>query len=187
MKKLLLLSLIPLLSSCFTSKVRKSEEYYFINEGSIKDLLKNYDKMYQKQPFALGFSDRRFSYYTLIMYTDTVRYIYNSKLKRELVFEEMMKSPLQNEELTQLAQQIKELECLWIDKSELYLEGRKIPATFLSFKSLLFHRPFEENKYYILAFLDSPLPKTTTTRRLRKYGYHEVGHNVYFTISNRFR
>lgn len=187
MRKLCFLLLPVLLSSCFSAKVRKSEEYYFENEAALRKLVKDYEGMYAKQPFAFGFSDRRFSYNTLIMYTDTVRYIYNTKLKRDLVFQEMRESALSNADLSTLAKQLKAVDCLWVDKGDLYLEGRKVPATFLSFKSLLFHRPFEENKYYILAFLDTSLPKATATRRLRKYGYHEVGKNVYFSISNRFR
>lgn len=186
MKKLLFL--LPFfLTSCFSAKVRKSEEYYFENEAALRKLVKDYQSLYAKQPFAFGFSDRRFSYNTLIMYTDTVRYIYNTKLKRDLVFQEMRESALSNADLSSLAKQLKEVDCLWVDKGDMYLEGRKVPATFLSFKSLLFHRPFEENKYFILAFLDTSLPKATATRRLRRYGYHEVGKNVYFAISNRFR
>jgi hypothetical protein len=187
MKKLLYFLLPLLLSSCFSAKVRKSEEFYFENEDALRKLVRDYQILYAKQPFAFGFSDRRFSYNTFIMYTDTVRYIYNTKLKRDLVFQEMRESALRSTELSHLAKQLKEVDCLWIDKGEIFLEGRKVPATFLSFKSLLFHRPFEENKYYILAFIDTSLPKATATRRLRRYGYHEVGKNVYFAISNRFR
>jgi len=176
-----------LLTSCFPAKIRKSEDYYFENKPALETLLKDYEALYRKQPFAIGFSDKRFSYYTIIMYTDSVRYLFNTRMNRKLVFDEMKQSSLTVEELTGIAQQIKELKCLWIGKNELYIDGRKTMATNLSFKSQLFNRPFEENKYYILSFLETRMSKATTTPKLRKYGYHEIGRNVYFTISNRFR
>ncbi len=189
MKKVIVLFLLSgiLLSSCFSAKIRKSEDYYFENRPALETLLKDYEALYRKQPFAIGFSDKRFSYYTIIMYTDSVRYLYNTHMNRKLVFDEMRQSSLTVEDLTGIARQIKDLKCLWIGKNELYIDNRKTMATNLSFKSQLFNRPFEENKYYILSFLETRMSKAATTRRLRKYGYHEVGRNVYFTISNRFR
>jgi hypothetical protein len=174
-------------SSCFVKRQQKSASFYIENKAPIDKLIKDFNALYDKQPFALGFSDKRFKHYTIQMYTDTVRYIYNTQQDRTMVFSEMIASPISESELSIIAKQIKELKCLWIDKSIMYIDGVKTPSTHLSFKSVLFNRPFDENKYYNLVFLETYIPKRTTTRRLRKYGYSEVSKNVYFTISNRFR
>ncbi len=174
-------------TSCLVQKQEKSESFYFENKTKIDHLIKGFNTLYDKQPFAIGFSDKRFKYYTIQMYTDTVRYIYSTHMDRNLIFQEMIQSKLTEKDLKVIAQQIKELKCLWIDKSDMYIDGVKTSTTHLSFKSLLFNRAFDENKYYNLVFLETSIPKRTTTRRLRKYGYHEITKNVYFTISSRFR
>lgn len=173
--------------SCFVQKQEKSESFYLENKAPIDHLIRNFNTLHDKEPFAIGFSDKRFKYYTFQMYTDTVRYIYSTHMDKKLVFDEMYKSKVTETEITVIAQQIKDLKCLWIHKSDIFIDGVKTPATHLSFKSVLFNRPFDENKYYNLVFLETSIPKRTTTRRLRKYGYHEVSRNVYFTISSRFR
>jgi hypothetical protein len=174
-------------TSCFVQKQEKSESFYLENKAPIDELIRSFNTLHDKEPFAIGFSDKRFKYYTFQMYTDTVRYIYSTHMDKKLVFDEMYKSKITESEIRVIAQQIKDLKCLWIHKSDIFIDGVRTPATHLSFKSVLFNRPFDENRYYNLVFLETSIPKRTTTRRLRKYGYHEVSKNVYFTISSRFR
>ncbi len=176
-----------LLSSCVVNTHRKSEDFYFDNEDKIKKLVADYEKLYAIQPFEFGFSDKRFKYYTIQMYTDSIRYIYNTETGSDLIFEEMRQSKLNREDLTSIAMQIKDLRCLWIGKSDLYLDGKKTVSTNLSFRSVMFSTPFSENKYYILAFFDGEIPNSKAKRRLRKYSYRSIDDDVFFTISTRFR
>lgn len=181
------LFLIFLLGSCMVNNQRKTANYYFKNQVKIEALLNTYENLYQKQPFALGFSDRRFNYYTLQLYTDTVRYIYNTKTSRQNIFDEIIKTPISNKEFLDIAQQIKDVRCLWIDKYDYYIQGEKHIATFMSFKSVLFKRSFEENKYYVLVFLNRELPLNDDNEVLKRYRMTKIKDGVYFGIRDKFR
>jgi hypothetical protein len=145
-------------TSCFVQKQEKSESFYLENKAPIDELIRSFNTLHDKEPFAIGFSDKRFKYYTFQMYTDTVRYIYSTHMDKKLVFDEMYKSKITESEIRVIAQQIKDLKCLWIHKSDIFIDGVRTPATHLSFKSVLFNRPFDENRYYNLVFLETSIP-----------------------------
>ena len=52
---------------------------------------------------------------------------------------------------------MKQLKCLWIGRSNYYMNDEKVPFTFISFGSALIEKPFVENKFYILVFLDKKI------------------------------
>ena len=89
--------------------------------------------------------------------------------------------------LRKLSLKMKEIKCLWLDKSSFYLDGNKETVTFLSFKSVAIDKPFVENKYYILLFLPHPINHTEVKASIKKGKIVRINDLVYFGIGNRFR
>ena len=174
--------------SCTASKGRKSEAYYEKNRLAIERMRRQYDRLYAQQPFSIGFTDKSYKYYVMEVTTDTVRYIYNTDKSEDQLYEMIDHFRYDTGTLASMARQMKELKCLCVDKSFLYVEGKKEIVTFLSFKSVLFDQPFVENKYYILMFTQSSFEKHDEVKaRLKKGDFIKIRPNVYFYIGNRFR
>ncbi|MFX9015970.1 hypothetical protein ABTN29_19945, partial [Acinetobacter baumannii] len=68
-----------------------------------------------------------------------------------------------------LLKEMRSIECLWLGKSYFYFNNKKEDVTFLSFKSISINKPFQENKYYMLAFFDENFVKRQTKKRFQKY------------------
>ncbi len=185
---IIVLLILAGLASCTASKGRKTEAYYEKNRMAIEQLRRQYDRLYAQQPFSIGFTDKSYQYYVMEVTTDTVRYIYNTEKSENRLYDMIDHFKYDTGTLASLARQMKELKCLWVDKSFFYVEGKKEIVTFLSFKSVLFDQPFVENKYYILMFTRNSFEKHDEVKaRLKQGDIIKIRPNVYFFIGNRFR
>ena len=181
--------LIPFvaLSSCAVNSTRKSASYYETNKDQITEIRKNYEALYSHQPFSVGFTDKSFKYYVMEVTTDTLRYIFNTEQSEKKLLETIQRFRYDTAQLRQLAREMKEIKCLWLDKSSFYLDGVKESVTFLSFKSVTVDKPFVENKYYVLIFLNHELRDAEAEARVKKGELVRINDLVYFMIGNRFR
>ena len=175
------------LTSCAVNSTRKSASYYETNADQITEIRKNYESLYSHQPFSVGFTDKSFKYYVMEVTTDTLRYIYNTEQSEKKLLETIQRFQYDTAQLRQLARKMKEIKCLWLDKSSFYLDGVKESVTFLSFKSVTVDKPFVENKYYVLIFLNHELRDAETKARVKKGELVRITDLVYFMIGNRFR
>jgi hypothetical protein len=119
--------------------------------------------------------------------TDTLRYIYNTEQSEAKLFETIKKFNYDADILRKMATKMKEIKCLWLDKSSFYIDNKKETVTFFSFKSVLVDKPFTENKYYTLIFLDKPIEHPAIKARVTKGELVKINDLVYFTIANHFR
>jgi len=185
---IIVMGMLAVFASCTASKGRKTEAYYEKNRGAIERLRQQYDRLYAQQPFSIGFTDKSYRYYVMEVTTDTVRYIYNTDQSEMRLYQMIEHFRYDTATLGGLARQMKELKCLWVDKSFFYVNEVKETVTFLSFKSVLLDQPFVENKYYILMFTQSSFERHDEVKaRLKKGDIVKIRPNVYFFIGNRFR
>ena len=182
-----MLLLVVGLSSCMVGSKRKSAAYYEKNKETISQIRTCYDQLYKQQPFSVGFTDKSFKYYVMEVTTDTLRYIFNTDQSETKLFETILRFNYDTLLLQKLAVKMKEIKCLWLDKSSFYLEEKKETVTFLSFKSALVDKPFVENKYYVLVFLNHKLEHPELKAKVKKGEIYKINDLVYFMIGNRFR
>lgn len=171
--------------SCTTA--RKSAGYYYSNQDVINEIRAYYDSLYAQKPLTIGFTDKSFKYYVMEVATDTVRYVYNTEKSERRLYETITKFDYDTSLLRKLSIKMKEIKCLWLDKSSFYIDEKKETVTFLSFKSVAIDKPFVENKYYILLFLPHPIKHTEVKARAKKGQIVRINDLVYFAIGNRFR
>ena len=117
--------LLACVASCTASKGRKTEAYYEKNRLALEQMRRQYDRLYAQQPFSIGFTDKSYRYYVMEVTTDTVRYIYNTDKSENRLYDMIDHFEYDTATLARLARQMKELKCLWVDKSFLYIEGKK--------------------------------------------------------------
>jgi len=153
----------------------------------ITEVRQIYDSLYAHQPFSVGFTDKTFTYYTMEVTTDTVRYVYNTEKSGKRLYQTILKFNYDTLLLEDLSVKMKEIKCLWLDKSFFYIDEKKVAVTFLSFKSVAIDKPFVENKYYILLFLEHPLEHQEMKARIKKGNIVKINDLVYFGIGQRFR
>jgi hypothetical protein len=67
-----------------------------------------------------------------------------------------------------MANQMKAMKLLWMDKTSFWVNEKEVIITFLSFKSVTVEAPFSENKYYILLFTDERLDIPEIRERLKR-------------------
>ena len=173
--------------ACAVNVPRKSADYYAKYKDEITEVRKYYETLYSHQPFSVGFTDKSFKYYVMEVTTDTLRYIYNTEQSEKILYETILRFKYDTAMLRQLAQKMREIKCLWLDKSSFYLDGAKESVTFLSFKSVTVDKPFVENKYYVLIFLNHELRDAEAKARVKKGELVRINELVYFMIGNRFR
>jgi len=166
---------------------RKSVAYYNKNHIVIVQMLKDYNLLYSQQPFSIGYTDRSYTYYVMYILTDTLRYIYDTKRGERKLSELIRRFNYDTALLRDLALKMKQTKCLWLDKTSFYLDNKKDTVTFLSFKSVLIDKPFVENKYYILLFLNHQRDHPAFKARLKRGDLVKINDFVYFMIASHFR
>ena len=94
--------------------------------------------------------------------------------------------------------QMKAINCVWINNLDYYADEQKLNMVFLSMKPLLWRLPFSDKKYYILTFFSQPqyfdsegrVLANRRQRRLRRINddiFRRINDKVCYTISERFR
>ena len=181
----ILLSLLAIGFSCATA--RKSEKYYQENKVAINELKSYYNVLYRQQPFSAGFTDKSLTYYVMQIITDTLRAIYTSDTRKKELGDNIERFHYDTALLRKMAVKMKEVKCLWIGRSNYYMDEQNVPFTFISFGSALVDKPFVEDKYYILIFLDEKLEHPELDQRIKKGKLIPVDDLVYFTIGSNYR
>ena len=183
----LLAALCLLGASCAMKAERKSASYYLKHKTEITEILNSYHILYNQQPFSCGFTDRSYKYFVMQIITDTVRYIYNTEMNKAALYKVLGQVHYDTTRLRSMANQMKAMKLLWMDKTSFWIHEKEEIVTFLSFKSVAVEAPFSENKYYILLFTDMRLDIPELRERLKRGDLVRVEDKVYFMIGNQFR
>jgi hypothetical protein len=178
---------ISAMLSCAVTTTRKTENYYRQNKTQITEMRSLYEQLHQHQPFAAGFTDKSCKYFVMEVRTDTVRYVYNTEKNRPQVYETIHRFHYNTDRIQELTKRMRTLKCLWISRSSFFVDEKKETITSMSFKSAVGEQPFEENKYYVLMFLNRPLNSPEIKARIRKGDLVKIDELVYFTIGGNYR
>ena len=173
---------------CFSCTAeRKSAKYYNDHKTDLATLKTYYDSLYRKQPFSAGFTDKSCRYYVMQINTDTLRSVYTTDTKKEELWKNVLRYQYDTVLLNKMAQKMKQLKCLWLNKTTDWLEEQRETYTYISFGSALVDKPFVEDKYYILIFLDHKINHPEVEGKIKKGELVPVDDLVYFTIGSSYR
>ncbi|HET9432291.1 MAG TPA: hypothetical protein VFO37_00980 [Chitinophagaceae bacterium] len=182
------ISLTGIVVICFSCAAeRKSEKYYQDNKSDLVALKSYYDALYKNQPFSAGFTDKSCRYYVMQINTDTLRTVYTTDTRKEELWKNVLRYQYDTVLLSKMAQTMKKLKCLWLGKTTDWLGEQKETYTFISFGSALVDKPFVEDKYYILIFLDRKIDHPVVAGKIKKGELVRVDDLVYFTIGSSYR
>jgi hypothetical protein len=184
---LLMLMVAVLLNACMKGANRKSANYYRENQSALDSLRILYDDLYQHQPFSAGFTDKSYQYFVMEVITDSLRYIYNTEKNRPQVVDIISKFQYDPKKIRRFGELMKQTKCLWLSKASFYANEKREVITYLSFKSAATDRPFVENKYYILIFIDHPITSEGIRQRIADGKLVKIDDLVYFMIGNGYR
>jgi hypothetical protein len=184
---ILLLTVGLLFGACTASSKRKSASYYKEHKTSLDSLRLLYDELYQHQAFSAGFTDKSYKFFVMEVVTDSVRYIYNTEKNQPQVVDLIKKFAFNEQKISRFGALMHQNECLWLSKASFYVQDRRETITYLSFKAAVENRPFVENKYYILLFMDHPIKTPDIERRIRDGKLEKIDELVYFMIGNGYR
>jgi len=119
--------------------------------------------------------------------TDSLRYIYNTHINEQQLYEAVQKFQYDTAMLKKLSILMNATKCLWLSKSSFYINEKRETVTYLSFKSAKTDRPFVENKYYILIFLPYPITSADIKAKINNGDLVKIDELVYFMIGNGYR
>jgi hypothetical protein len=172
--------------------------YYYDNQQILDSIENSYSHLYLKHPFSLEFTDKNFSYISIEIITDTLRYIYEFHVNEPRLTDTLRTYGLDEQGIYNLMKQMKEVHCTWINNLDYYTDENKKSLTFISIRPLALNSPFNYKKYYILTYFSQPqyfdsegrLLDNRTLRKLRRINddiFRRINDRVCYTISERFR
>lgn len=167
--------------------LEKYESFYRQNASSIDSMVNKFEEMYAQRPFSIGFTDRSFQHFSMEVYTDSVRYIYNTSLSNGMEWHQAVCCQYDSARLIDIALHLDRLKCLWIGKTSFYKNGVKEWITFLSFRQLKKGTIFSPEKYVVLLFPPKKEGAIVNSTRLQEGDIKQVGNNVFLTLGNGFR
>ena len=174
--------------TCFSCGAeRKSTKYYQENKADLATLKSYYDSLYRTQPFSAGFTDKSCKYYVMQINTDTLRSVFTTDTRKGELWKNVLRYQYDTVLLNKMAHKMKELKCLWLSKTTDWLGEQKETYTYISFGSALVDKPFVEDKYYILIFLDHKINHPVVEGKINKGDLVPVDGLVYFTIGSSYR
>jgi len=180
--------LIWITVTCFSCGAeRKSAKYYQENKADLATLKSYYDSLYRTQPFSAGFTDKSCKYYVMQINTDTLRSVYTTDTRKGELWKNVLHYQYDTVLLNKMAQKMKHLKCLWLAKTTDWLGEQKETYTFISFRSVPIDKPFVEDKFYILVFLDHKIEHPIVNDNIKKGKLVPVDDLVYFTIGSSYR
>ena len=189
--------LAALAISCSSSK-RFTRNYYSENEVVLQKVLHLFEKLYEKNPFALEIVDRRFSRINLEIHTDTVKYIYNFNLPEPFLIDTLRKYGFDTRDMNGLLQGMETAHIAWISKLDYYEDEQLKFLVFLSVRDRKLTALLRSEKYFTIVFFKEAQPYDVRGRLLDRDDleknrlingevYRRVTDSVFYALSGRFR
>ncbi len=181
--------LLLMLSSCATSLPKHfAINYYKTNEQAIVKIEKLYNEIYKVKPIVAEFTDNTFSYVSIEMKSDSVRYIYEFNLNDNRLQDTLKKFGYNSLAVTSLMRDMKSLKCTWINTLDYYIDEKKQSLVFMSIRPKAFDALFSNKKYYALAFYKQPQYYDSEGRLLDKRNRKRlriVNNEIFWRINDR--
>lgn len=165
----------------------KYEAYYQQNAASIDSLIGRFEVVYAQRPCSMGFTDLSFRHFSLEVYSDSVRYIFNSAYSAGFELDKAVGFHYDTGQLSVIAQSLTRLKCLWIGKASFYKNGQKEWVTFLSFRQVNKGKLFAPEQYLVLLVPKNKGGVFAGSKKLQSGALRQVGENAFLTVGNGFR
>jgi hypothetical protein len=180
---------ICMLTHAFGQKgqLEKVESFYRQNVSSFDSLVTRFEEMYAQRPCAIGFTDLSFQHFSMEVYSDSVRYIYNTSLSNGASLHEAVGFQYDSARLTDFALHLYRLKGLWMGKTSFYKDGEKQVVTFLSFRQVKKGKLFTPERYVILLFPGKEMEALAQSQRVQSGTLKQIGNHVFITIGSGFR
>jgi hypothetical protein len=168
-------------------KLDKYEGFYQQNASSIDSLVNQFEEIYAQRPCSIGFTDLSFRHFSMEVYSDSVRYIYNTSLSNGMALHKAVGFQYDSAQLVNLALRLYLLKGLWIGKTSFYKNGEKEVVTFLSFRQVKKGKLFAPEQYVIVLFRGKDPDLFTQSNRVKSGTLKQIGSHVFMTIGSGFR
>ena len=165
----------------------KVESFYRQNASSIDSLVSRFEELYAQRPCSIGFTDLSFKHFSLEVYSDSVRYIYNTSLRNGEALHEAVGFQYDSARLNDFALHLYRLKGLWMGKTSFYKDGEREVVTFLSFRQVNKGKLFAQAQYVILLFPGKEMEALAQSRRVQSGTLKQIGSHVFMTIGSGFR
>lgn len=190
-----LLLIFLMMQSCTTTNISK---YYTQHKNVLDSIHLSYKDQYRHKPFSILFTDKSFKHVSLELLTDSIRYIYEFEVSEKRILDTLKKFRMDVNATSSLISAMKNARCTWINTLDYYVDNKKDSMVYMSIKSRSFSIPFNNKKYYILAYFRQPqyydqegrLLDNKTRRKIRKINeetFKRVNDKVAYTLSDSFR
>lgn len=198
MKYKFFLNLLLLSTFSFSCVNRNISRYFFKNKTVLDDLQKDYAAEYSKRPFSLEYSDKSFNNISIEIITDSIKYIYGFNIKQTVLNDTLNKYKIRPEAIDHLLKDMKSINCIWLNKLDYYVDGKKNLLVFMSIREKRFHFPLAKRRYYILSYFEQHQyfdkngkllnkRRQKAVRKIHGDVFKRITDKVAYTVSDRFR
>lgn len=161
------------LPSCSYSK-KFTHSYYRENEPLLQSMEQRFKQLYREHNFSLEIKDKNFEQVGLEIISDTLRYIYDFSIDEPSLTDTLYKYKFNAPAVVDLVHDMQKTHCTWITNLDYYEKQEKKFLVFISIRHRRLESVFKKDKYFTLAFFDSPQPFDKNGRLLDKKDRREL-------------
>jgi len=187
-KKPAYLLLLVILFACSCASLKQNaEKYYSTNEQQLNHIEQTYNELYNKKPFSVGFTDKGFDDILFEITTDTLKYVYEFEVGAQPIKDTLVKFGFDAPRICEMIEEMKAIKCLWVNKSDYYVDEKKKTFTFISIRPVAINMPFTDKKYYIIIYFTQPQKFSKRGRLLNNRNFRKINEKVCYAFSEKFR
>lgn len=154
---IILLGMFCSLASCSYSK-KFTNEYFAENKSTFQSIQQRYKTEYDQHPFSIEIKDKGFKTVGLEIITDSIRYIYSFPIGDRSLDDTLTKYRFNNAVVHGIIADMQKVHCTWLTNLDYYESLQKKYLVFLSIRHRRLESVFRKDKYFTLAFFNTPQP-----------------------------
>ena len=181
------MTMLSVFISCSYSK-EFPRSYYTENSEVLQSVKQRYKQNYNARPFSLEIKDKAFEQVGLEMILDTIRYIYNFQIEDPSLGDTLRKYNFKAPEIIELIHDMQKVHCSWLNNLDYYENLEKKYLVFLSIRHRKLESAWRKDKYFTLAFFDTPQPfdeKGRLLDRKNKKKIRKINGAVFYKIDEK--
>jgi hypothetical protein len=176
-----------LLFSCSYSK-KFTNTYYQQNDSLFQSINHRFKALHEKHPFSLEMKDKSFQQIGFEIITDTIKYVYNFTINEPRFTDTLTKYRFDVQGITSLIRDMQQVHCTWITNLDYYENRQKKFLVFISIRHKELKSFLRSEKYFTLAFFDTPRQYDTRGRLLDNQDgktLHKINSGLFRRIDER--
>jgi hypothetical protein len=173
--------------SCSYSK-EFPRTYYAENSEVLQSIKQRYKQNYNQHPFSLEIRDKAFEQLGLEMILDTIRYIYSFQIKDPSLADTLHRYGYKARDVLELIHDMQQVQCTWLNNLDYYENLEKKYLVFLSIRHRKLESVWRKDRYFTLAFFDTPQPfdeKGRLLDRKNRKQLRKINGAVFYKIDDR--